>query len=69
MTIQEARQESIATFKSEYFQVWRHDKPALREAWNNYTDRLCKEGRITQRQYDTWLNPFIRRRGALRAWR
>lgn len=36
------------------------DLPALREVWNNFTDMLCKDGRITQRQYDTWLNPFIR---------
>lgn len=34
------------------------DKPALREAWNNYTDALCKDGDITQFQYDTWTNPF-----------
>ncbi len=34
------------------------DKPALREAWNNYTDALCKNGVITQFQYDTWTNPF-----------
>lgn len=30
------------------------DKPAKREAWNNYTDALCKDGRITTRQYETW---------------
>ena len=34
------------------------DKPALREAWNNFTDSLCKDGLITERQYETWANPF-----------
>lgn len=32
--------------------VWR------REAWNNFTDALCKDRQITSRQYDTWTNPF-----------
>lgn len=36
----------------------RKDVVMLREAWNNYTDGLCKEGRITLRQYETWTNPF-----------
>lgn len=36
------------------------DKVALREAWNNYTDSLCKDGLITERQYETWTNPFNR---------
>lgn len=34
------------------------DVTAKREAWNNYTDSLCKDGMITKRQYDTWSNPF-----------
>lgn len=34
-----------------------NDKPALREAWNDWTDGLCKDGQITQRQYDRWLCP------------
>jgi len=36
----------------------RSDIPALREAWNNYTDSLCKGGEISSRQYETWTNPF-----------
>ena len=32
--------------------VWR------REAWNNFTDALCKDRQITPRQYETWTNPF-----------
>jgi uncharacterized protein (DUF2236 family) len=36
----------------------RKDKPAMREAWGDYTDSLCKNGQITQRQYDRWLGPL-----------
>lgn len=35
-----------------------NDKPALREAWGIYTDRLCKNGYITLKQYETWDQPF-----------
>ena len=27
-------------------------------AWSTYTDILCKNGVITQKQYDTWATPF-----------
>ncbi len=33
------------------------DVPARSEAWNNYTDSLCKDGRITSKQYSTWTHP------------
>lgn len=29
-----------------------------REAWNNFTDYLCKDGQISSQQYDNWTNPF-----------
>ena len=29
-----------------------------REAWNNFTDSLCKEGYISENQYNNWTNPF-----------
>lgn len=28
------------------------------EAWAAYVDGLCKDGEITQKQYDTWATPF-----------
>jgi len=37
---------------------WNKDLVAKREAWNNFTDALCKEGYITASQYDRWSNPF-----------
>lgn len=27
-------------------------------AWAEFTDSLCREGRITQKQYETWKTPF-----------
>jgi len=33
------------------------DRAALAESWNEYTDMLCKEGLITQSQYETWSAP------------
>lgn len=47
-----------------YFRAWikplipRGDKPALREAWNDYTDHLCKNGKISLRQYESWVHPY-----------
>jgi hypothetical protein len=35
----------------------RADYPARSEAWNEYTDSLCKDGSITLRQYETWTAP------------
>lgn len=33
------------------------DKCMMREAWGNFTDILCKDGDISQKQYDTWTYP------------
>lgn len=38
-------------------QYGKHDKIALITAWNDWTDMLCKDGEITQKQYDTWQCP------------
>ena len=37
---------------------WRGDTIAKAEAWNDYTDMLCKDGEITVNQYNNWTNPF-----------
>jgi hypothetical protein len=34
------------------------DKVARDQAWNNFTDSLCKGGRITLHQYETWTSPW-----------
>jgi hypothetical protein len=35
------------------------DKVAIRTAWNDWTDGLCKSGEITEHQYESWVNPFV----------
>lgn len=34
------------------------DGPAMSQAWNNFTDALAREGKITRKQYSSWVNPF-----------
>lgn len=34
------------------------DVIATQENWNNFTDRLCKDGEITLKQYENWNNLF-----------
>lgn len=60
MTKKQAAQEFRAIFSNDYWLSFQTDKPGLREAWSNFTDSLCKDGRITARQYDTWTSPFDR---------
>jgi len=57
-TIAEFRQTILPEVRKQYEADGRVDTIARREAWNNWTDALCKDGRITTRQYETWSNPF-----------
>ena len=34
------------------------DDVAKRTEWNDFTDALCKEGYISENQYNNWSNPF-----------
>lgn len=34
------------------------DKVWRRQAWNNFTDFMFKDGQISQSQYDNWSYPF-----------
>ena len=34
-----------------------NDRPMKSQAWHNYTDGLCKDGQISERQYSTWNTP------------
>ena len=49
-------------FKEEvYPSLNKSDKPMIREAWHNFTDMLCKNGEISDNQYNTWSTPsFIK---------
>ena len=35
------------------------DLPMRREAWSNYTDFLCKDGQISDWQYNNWSQPDV----------
>lgn len=36
-----------------------HDKCAMEQAYNDFTDGLCKDGEITQWQYNNWEHPDL----------
>ena len=56
MTKAEAIRHFRITYKTAGYQ--RGDVIAKRTEWNDYTDFLCKEGFITQKQYENWGQPF-----------
>lgn len=60
MTKAEAKAEFDAAFPPETFKRTGGtiDRPMRAEAWNNFTDALCKERRISMRQYETWTHPW-----------
>ena len=66
MTVNLTKKTALAIFRGELAEATRNgtwtyskaDAVARREAWNNFTDSLCKDGMISDRQYDTWSNPF-----------
>ena len=56
--------QALAEFREIWADIVAHNPRARgdsimkREAFNNYTDALCKDRRITLHQYETWSNPF-----------
>lgn len=54
----------IAMFREMWADAVEHDSSlrgdtiAKQQAWNDYTDGLCKDGDISHHQYNTWSNPF-----------
>lgn len=55
--VQQFREEVLPAVKATYEQDGKKDRIARREAWNNFTDALCKDGQITLSQYETWTHP------------
>ena len=49
---------SLPCFGPRGYEGPRGDVSWKREAWNNFTDSLCKDRQISSHQYDTWTNPF-----------
>lgn len=52
------KREAVAEFRAEILPHLPPDRVAIRTAWNDYTDALCKARRITPRQYNTWEGPY-----------
>jgi len=50
--------QALQDFRAAIGDSLRGDSIAKREEWNNYTDMLCKDRLITEKQYDSWTNPF-----------
>ena len=57
MTKQEAEREWRECILPEVIARYGKDKATRRESWGVFTDSLCKDGRITLRQYETWTHP------------
>lgn len=36
----------------------RYDYWSIEQAWAFFTDALCKDGKITEKQWNNWLTPF-----------
>lgn len=53
------KREVVALFKEHFLPfICKADRIAQWEAFNNYTDSLCKDGLITDWQYSNWANPY-----------
>lgn len=60
-----SKKEAVEDFRKHILPLVQHpknfgpnDKVAVRTAWNDYTDSLRKDGKISLRQYEIWSNPF-----------
>ena len=49
--------EILPIVANQFEQDGRPDAPARREAYNDLTDSYCKDGIITEHQYNTWAIP------------
>lgn len=47
--------------KKDFLEELNNDRIAIITDWNDYTDKLCKDGCITENQYNNWNNPFDNR--------
>lgn len=53
-------ENAVREFKTIYLHLYlkKVDYWTAEEAWAGYKDRLCKNGEITQKQYEIWQTPF-----------
>lgn len=52
--------EAVKIFRETYSDLYEKgvDYWTALECWENFTDVLCKNGDITQKQFNTWETPF-----------
>lgn len=62
------RAEVLPGVKSRFERAGRPDFCARSQAWNDWTDGLCKDRQITLRQYETWTHPPENSRRERRIW-
>ena len=55
------KEKAVKVFK-ELFTNFRNelkvDRIAVALCWDDFTDTLCKDGEITEGQYNRWSNPW-----------
>ena len=51
-------ENAVKDFKEYYLQTGEYDYWTAQLMWADYVDSLCKDGQITQRQFDNWSTPF-----------
>lgn len=54
------KEQAVKQFKEIYIGLYinRVDYWKAQLAWSTYTDKLCKSGQITQKQWLSWSTPF-----------
>lgn len=52
--------DAVKEFQSQFITLYLNevDYWQAEQVWTAWVDGLCKEGRITQKQYNTWEPPF-----------
>ena len=52
--------EAVRIFRETYSDLYEKgvDYWTAQECWANFTDILCKNRDITEKQYNTWVTPF-----------
>lgn len=52
------KEQAQEYFERYYLEPGEYDYWTVQEMWSAYVDSLCKDGQITQKQYDTWITPY-----------
>lgn len=51
-------ENAVRDFKRYYLEPGEYDYWRVQEMWTAYVDTLCKDGQITDKQYNNWSTPF-----------